>query len=237
MKKKPVYTEPKSYFSEEALKVFGLDEKGQNDKKEVVYSEPKDYIPKDIRKKYHVGEYYEDEHKRIRNKVEVPEELLQILKELEDRLNALYPKQSGICANVCSNVDLSEEEKQDLDESLNKKTSITFRDLLFKHIDSKGLTDSYIYKKAKVDRKLFSKIRSEDCKHVLPHTAIRLALALELTLEETNELLIANHTCFYDDSYFDIVIKWCIEHKIYDVDRVDDILYSCDVNESLFDKY
>lgn len=114
------------------------------------------------------------------------------------------------------------------------KLSSTFKETLFKLIDDRNLKDSVVYKKAKVDRRLFSKIRSD--KSVARNTVLRLALALELNLEEATELLKAAHYALADNDYYDVVIKWCIENKVYDVDTVDNLLFSLRL-DSIFSKY
>lgn len=185
-----------------------------------------------------------------RKKVEIPESLLVSLREVKERLIkkqeeardyirfSLAPdpdiKYSRTSASEESS-SLSPTEQKEIEEIINKEPPLTFRDVLFRLIDSRNFIDSYVYKKAKVDRRLFSKIRSGQSKHVSKKTAIRLVLALELSIDEANSLLTANHDSLYEDSYFDAVIKWCIENRKYDLAMVDNILYSCGL-DSIFDK-
>lgn len=114
-------------------------------------------------------------------------------------------------------------------EILKTELKPSFKDILFKYIDQKGLTDPIIYKKAKVSRKTFSKIRTGTTKYVTKKTAIRLGLALHLNILEFTELLQANNNILYENNYFDVAIRWCINNNIYDIDQVNDILYACDL--------
>ncbi len=103
----------------------------------------------------------------------------------------------------------------------------TFQELLFKFIDKSGLKDSEVYKKAYIDRRLFSKIRSGHKPGI--KTVIRLGLVLELNMEEFNELLHSCNYSLYEDEYFDVAIKYFIKNKIYNIDKCNDILYSCNL--------
>ena len=99
-----------------------------------------------------------------------------------------------------------------------------FTEQLFAFIDRTGKQDSEIYKKALIDRRLFSKIRSN--KNYIPakKTVIALCLALELSREEADKLLSsASYSLSRADDY-DLVIAFCIEKKIFDF---------FDINEAL----
>ena len=109
------------------------------------------------------------------------------------------------------------------------KLKSSFKEVLFNFIDNKGLTDSFVYKKAKVDKRTFSKIRTGSSKYVSRNTAICLGLALELNHDDFDKLMDANLIHLGDNTRFDVAIKWCIKNKIYDIDDVNDILYACDL--------
>ena len=95
---------------------------------------------------------------------------------------------------------------------------------LFKIIDEKGIKDSTVYKRADIDRRLFSKIRSDEDYHPAKNTAIRLCLALELNIAETERLLESAGYCLSLSSTTDLVIRYCIEHKIYDIISVNEAI-------------
>ena len=116
---------------------------------------------------------------------------------------------------------------RDLDDML-RQLDEGFSTTLLKLIDQKGLTDVQCYKKANIDRKLFSKIRSDPRYKPSKTTAVAFALALELTLPETQSLLSrAGYTLSH--SYLsDILVEYCIRQKQYDVLAVNELLFSYD---------
>lgn len=99
-----------------------------------------------------------------------------------------------------------------------KKPSFSF--LLFKHIDRIGVNDSEVYKKAGIDRRHFSKIRSNADYHPSKNTAIALSMALELDHKETDRLIGSAGYTLTDSETFDLVIVFCLERKIYDLNDV-----------------
>jgi hypothetical protein len=106
-----------------------------------------------------------------------------------------------------------------------KKNKIKgFRDLLFKFIDDNNQVDAEVYKKALLDRRLFSKIRSNEDYHPNKKTVIALLLALKLELEQSLQLLKAAGYSLSESSVFDLVIVYCVTHEIYDLDKVNEIL-------------
>ena len=100
----------------------------------------------------------------------------------------------------------------------------TFTQRLFAIIDQKDVKDSDIYKKAGIDRRHFSKIRSNPDYRPNKNTVISLAFALQLNKKETDKLLSSAGYSLSESDTFDLVIRFCLEHEIYD-------LY--DVNQAL----
>lgn len=109
------------------------------------------------------------------------------------------------------------------------KLQSTFKELLFMYIDKSQMTDPEVYKKAHMDKRTFSKIRSKEIPYVSKKNCICLALALELNINDFIKLLNSNHYYMGKNDYFDIAIQWCIKNNIYDIDQVNDILYACDL--------
>ena len=101
---------------------------------------------------------------------------------------------------------------------INKKPS--FSSILLKYIDKLGVNDSEVYKKAGIDRRHFSKIRSNPGYHPGKNTAIALALALGLNLKEAGRLIGAAGYTLSDSETFDLVITFCLDRKIYDINDV-----------------
>jgi hypothetical protein len=100
----------------------------------------------------------------------------------------------------------------------------TFTQVLFSFIDKKGTSDSDTYKRAGIDRRHFSKIRSNPNYRPGKNTAIALALALELNKKETDKLLSSAGYSLSDSDTFDLVIQFCVEKKIYDINNVNEAL-------------
>lgn len=104
----------------------------------------------------------------------------------------------------------------------------TFQEYLFMLIDRKGLSDPDVYKKANIDRKHFSKIRSNVDYQPSKKTALALALALELSLDETNDLLLRAGLALSPSILFDKIIRRCIETKNYNIYDINCILFNYD---------
>ncbi|ESU32131.1 hypothetical protein G3A_13420 [Bacillus sp. 17376] len=102
-----------------------------------------------------------------------------------------------------------------------QKRKPTLQKVLFDFIDKKGAaSDSEIYKKAGIDRRHFSKIRSNPGYRPSKNTVIALALALELNKKETDKLLSSAGYSLSDSETSDLVIQFCIERNIYEIHQV-----------------
>ncbi len=104
----------------------------------------------------------------------------------------------------------------------------SFQQMLFRHIDRRGLTDPQVYKKANIDRKLFSKIRSNENYMPSKKTVLALAIALELNMDETLDLLRRAGLALSPASDFDLIVGYCINHKVYNIFEINTYLFEYD---------
>lgn len=115
----------------------------------------------------------------------------------------------------------------DWDEML-INTDKGFSETLLDLIDSRGWTDAYCYKKANVDRKLFSKIRNNRAYQPSKPTVLAFAVALELSLPETRNLLNKAGFSLTHSSKFDIILEYCIRKRIYNIYEINEVLFEHD---------
>lgn len=125
--------------------------------------------------------------------------------------------QDEFCVQSCASPDSLEQRLEAMDAPFNQT--------LFSLIDARGLTDAQVYKKANLDRKLFSKIRTK--KDYIPkkQTILALAFALELDQEETEMLLERAGYALSNASKLDVIVQFFIQNQKYNIFEINQVLF------------
>ena len=162
------------------------------------------------------------------------------LQELRERFGGAYsnrmqapPEELSDSVAAPLEEDLSSEyympslSKASLEDAVNNLGE-SFQARLLRMIDERGMTDPEVYKRANVDRKLFSRIRCN--KDYIPKkkTIVALAIALRLSLDDTRDLLASAGLMLTNNSKADVIVSFCIENGIYDIFEVNALLFSFD---------
>ena len=115
-----------------------------------------------------------------------------------------------------------------LNKQLDSTLNLTFVDMLTRYINMKGWRDSKVYKAAQLDRRLFSKIMSDREYKPAKDTALALAIALELTLQQTSDLLDrAGYTLSHSNKR-DVIIEYFIREGVHNLTDINEVLYKLD---------
>lgn len=146
-------------------------------------------------------------------------------------MSAQISKDAGI--EICDECSVGSAPDLDIDDYI--KLDESFAVKLLKLIDLKGMSDVECYKKANVSKQTWYKIMNE--KHYKPNkkTVLSFAVALNLNLDETQNLLMSVGFVLSNSSLFDVIIMYCLENGIYDVLEIDSILFKYD-QETLYSK-
>ena len=125
---------------------------------------------------------------------------------------------------VCAAAPMAEKDWGQLMEHLDAG----FSETLLRLIDRTGKKDSEIYKKANVDRKLFSKIRNNPDYKPSKATALAFAFALELDLEETKDFIGRAGFALSHSSKFDVIVEYFLVNRNYNVFELNEVLFAFD---------
>lgn len=168
----------------------------------------------------YIDEHYVDEHseeysRRLRQLEEY--ELITPQIDYNAKEQAINIEVKACAPVIDSNLD---QWLDQIDES--------FSEMLLRKIKERGMTNADCYIAANIDKKLFSKIKSN--KEYIPKktNVLALAIALKLSLEETQELLMKAGMALSHSDRFDLIVEYCIVHRMYNVHDVNQVLYHYD---------
>ena len=164
----------------------------------------------------YIDEHYIDEHRPQSTSRIVKSEMLFYEEGLREAPNEMQsePKRPR---------------KKSLDDVL-EHLEESFSERLLRLIDEKGLKDPEVYKKANVSKQTFSKIRNENHYNPTKQTVLAFAIALELNLDDTKDLLLKSGYALSRSSRFDVIISYFIETNNYDIFEINEVLFAYDEN-------
>ncbi len=183
----------------------------------ISYAAPEPEITPDQSKKADYASFFKKRKKTPEKKKKQSESQETYDTSAADELQATYGASS---LDESRQMPSLNEMLDDIDES--------FSEMLLRKIDEAGIKDSTCYKRANIDRKLFSKIRSDRNYRPKKQTAIAFAIALELDLPETEELLRKAGYALSHANKFDIIIEYFIRKKNYNIFEINEVLFSFD---------
>jgi len=133
----------------------------------------------------------------------------------------------GLASTKKSFTFLDEKNQSELDKAISFRDE-SFVQMLIRKIRERQINNSECYTKARIDRRLFSKIISNPQYKIQKKTVYAFALALELSIDETSEMLLKAGFGLSNSQVFDLIIKFFIEKKIYDLELINAALYHYD---------
>ena len=177
-----------------------------------------------------IASYIDDHYVEVWEESTYGMEKQSIQRNIRRRRDMDLYRKSSVCEDAapCAPMPMAAKPKPESLKDLLKQADAGFTETLLKLIDKTGKKDSEIYKKANLSKQHFSKIRNNPDYKPTKQTAIALALALELDLDAAKDLIGRAGYALTNSSKFDLIIRYCIENKKYDVVEINCVLFDHD---------
>ena len=158
-------------------------------------------------------------------------DLRELIKRIEKYIDENYSELTFIDLPDIKTTDNGKgiDDFQKVENFMDKNIGKTFAETLFSFIDARGLTDSEVYRKAGVNRRVFSDIRCKKESIPTKRTVLAICLGLELNIDDSNTLLKSAGYALSNSDKLDLIFRYCLEHKIYSVMDVNTILTYFDI--------